>query len=230
MKKQYVSGLFLFLFGCGQNAAYITSAKCQSVRNGSSVTVSCNDGTVFVLNDGQEGAVGATGATGATGSQGIQGEKGDTGEAGANGHSAIVSQAPADSLVCTNGGVLISMGVDLNDNSTMEPTEVKQVATLCNGLNGSDGTNGQDGEDGEDGQDAVISQFAPIDLVNFCGNSSLAWSEVGFRLANGTIVASFSENANGKNTRWTVIRPGSYITTDGYGCNFTVTVSGQIVN
>jgi hypothetical protein len=45
-------------------------------------------------------------------------------------------------------------------------------------------------------------------------------------LSNGTILASFSDNISGYNTRWSVLVPGSYSTTDGDGCSFTVDNTG----
>ena len=36
------------------------------------------------------------------------------------------------------------------------------------------------------------------------------------------LIASFSENVNGKNTRFVSIGPGNYMTTDGTECTFTV--------
>lgn len=182
-----------------------------------------------------------------SGPMGPQGEKGDpgvSGEAGVNGHSVVFSTLDV-ATSCSNGGRTILIGLDLNDNFVLDAADGNiQSNEICNGTNGSngadgvdgqdgsngaDGQNGSDGSNGHDGVSPTLSPFMPTELVSFCGDVTRTWSEVGFRLANGMIVASFSENENGKNTRWTVIIPGTYRTTDGYSCNFTVTNTGQIL-
>lgn len=52
--------------------------------------------------------------------------------------------------------------------------------------------------------------------------------EVLLRTSSGRIIASFSQNASGLNTRFAVIAPGTYGTTDGTGCTFTVNVNGSV--
>lgn len=154
---------------------------------------------------------------GVEGPKGDQGDIGPMGPAGSSGHSVVfnsIAVAPS----CANGGRTILIAMDVNDNLTLDVADENlQSNEICNGANGSDGAT------------PVSPPFMPTELVSFCGNVDLLWSEVGFRLANGLIVASFSENANGKNTRWTILVPRAYTTTDGYGCNFTITPTGEIV-
>lgn len=67
-------------------------------------------------------------------------------------------------------------------------------------------------------------------IVDPCGDSP-GWDEVLLRLADGSIVASFSDNASGLNTRFTVIPHNSsqvYSTTDGTSCGFKVMNDGLI--
>jgi len=98
------------------------------------------------------------------------------------------------------------------------------------GTNGLDGQNGTNGQNGQDGQDAVINGFTIVEIINPCGNSPSVYDEVFLKLSNGQIVTSFSDNANGNNTRFSVLEPGSYRTTDGDNCYFTVNSNGEIVN
>ncbi len=94
-------------------------------------------------------------------------------------------------------------------------------------LNGTDGIDGQDGKDGLDIQNY---DFIPVGLVDPCGDKSGVYDEVFIRMANNTLVASFSNNANGDYTRLSVLVPGTYITTDGDNCTFTVSEEYDIVN
>jgi hypothetical protein len=68
---------------------------------------------------------------------------------------------------------------------------------------------------GVNGMDAITSVIDP------CGKQA-AYDEVLLQLSNGLLLASFSDNASGKNTRFSVIGNGNYVTTDGTGCRFTV--------
>lgn len=45
---------------------------------------------------------------------------------------------------CLSGGVEIKTGIDDNNNSTLEPSEVDNIDVVCNGSNGTDGLNGSD--------------------------------------------------------------------------------------
>jgi hypothetical protein len=54
------------------------------------------------------------------------------------------------------------------------------------------------------------------------------YDEVFLRLSTGVILASFSDNANGLNTRFSVLTAGSYQTTDATGCRFNVNASNVV--
>lgn len=98
------------------------------------------------------------------------------------------------------------------------------------GIDGKDGVNGKDGEDGEDGADAPTSPFTIVGILNPCGDASGIYDEIFLKLENGTIVSSFSDSASGQNTRFVVMVPGTYVTSDGDHCYFTITSTNQITN
>lgn len=98
------------------------------------------------------------------------------------------------------------------------------------GQNGSNGKDGVDGTNGKDGSDAPPTAFTPVGIVDPCGATPGYYNEVFLRLQNGTLLASFSDNSNGKNTRWAILVPGTYITTDGTNCTFTVDAHGMLTN
>ena len=62
---------------------------------------------------------------------------------------------------CTYGGIEIRVGLDLNNNTTLDPNEVTIVRWVCNGepgasgATGAQGAPGADGADGADGEDGI---------------------------------------------------------------------------
>lgn len=78
------------------------------------------------------------------------------------------------------------------------------------------GPKGDKGDDGKDGLDAIM------EIVDPCGDAPGIYDEVLIRMNDGRLLASFSDAASGQNTRFSIIVPGSYVTTDGSNCHFTV--------
>jgi hypothetical protein len=155
------------------------------------------------------------------------GLNGANGTNGTNGHNALtnlVSQADGGGSSCPTGGITVLSGTDLNNDGILEISEVSQAKDVCNGLAGAQGPAGINGTD------APSPPFSIVELVNPCGDAPYIYDELFLRLGNGRLVASFSDNSSGKNTRFSELVPGSYMTTDGDGCIFTVTSDFQIVN
>lgn len=136
-------------------------------------------------------------------------ENGNRGIPGVPGYNALLAAA-GGAPGCSNGGRTVLVGTDLNRDGTLEPEEVGHSFEVCNGANGTS------------------SPVAISELVDPCGDAAGIHDEVLLRLANGQLLASFSDNANGLNTRFSLIGPGSYQTTDGSGCNFTINADGSI--
>lgn len=67
-------------------------------------------------------------------------------------------------------------------------------------------------------------------IKDICGDAVGKVDEVILVLSNGQMLSSFSDNANGKNTRFALLTPGNYKSTDETNCFFTVNNAGQIVN
>jgi hypothetical protein len=82
-------------------------------------------------------------------------------------------------------------------------------AEVCNGV------------DGQDGQDAPPTPFSPVGVIDPCGPQG-PYDEVLLQLSNGLILASFSENQDGLNTRLVLLPDGIYKSTDGTSCIFKV--------
>jgi hypothetical protein len=67
-----------------------------------------------------------------------------------------------------------------------------------------------------------------VDTIDICGDGP-GVDEVLLRLSNGKILASFSQNASGLNTRFAILTPGNYVSTDSQNCFFTVQANGNVV-
>lgn len=149
---------------------------------------------------------------GPKGEQGERGIDGLSGSNGADGASCQVTSVPVDVLT-PNGGALITCGT----------TSV----LLVNGAPGADGT---DGQDGQDGADAPQTPYSITEVIDPCGASG-GQDEVLLKFANGTLVASFSDNGSALTTRLSILKAGSnYRTTDNDNCYFSVDSSGNIFN
>ena len=88
---------------------------------------------------GPQGPIGPQGQTGAQGAQGIQGVAGTNGTNGVDGKNTLVNTTtePAGTN-CANGGTKVEVGLDANNNGTLETGEVNATLTkyICNGNNG----------------------------------------------------------------------------------------------
>ncbi len=90
-----------------------------------------------------------------------------------------------------------------------------------NGLDGSNGTDGSNGLDGVAGRDGVN---AILEVVDPCGKQA-SFDEVLFRMSDGQLFAYFE---NGGSRYLTLIGAGSYVTTDGTACYFSVGADGSV--
>lgn len=134
------------------------------------------------------------------------------GSPGKNGHSVVHYVMPAGSA-CTNDGTIVFLATDMNDNLLFDSEDTNiQSMIICNGIN------------------SPPTQFTPVEIIDPCGDSPSINDEIFLKLYNGTLLASFSDNINGLNTRFSVIVSGSYRTTDGTNCYFSVDSSGNIYN
>jgi len=156
--------------------------------------------------NGTNGTNGKNGKDGSNGANGIDGKDGKDGLNGQDGVSPTLQVVVTQSITCSNGGtqvVLLTNGVP-------------QAFEICNGEVGQTGPQGASG--------------VPLDIeiIDPCGDAAGIYDEVLLRLPDKTLIASFSANANGQNTRLSVLTQGNYITTDGSNCRFSVDANGNI--
>ncbi len=175
------------LGACDGNAGIQLSSGLDSNRN--SLLDATEISHTEVLCDGANGLPGAKGA------------------AGSNGHNAVFSAVAAPSSVCTTGGSIILMAIDINDSGTYNinlPNQ--QSATICNGATG---------------MNADPSPYEIVSLIKPCGDT-VANKEVLLRLQNGQLLASVSDTVSGYNTRLAIVNDGNYIDTDPSACSFSI--------
>jgi hypothetical protein len=214
----------------GHNSLISLVGSAPSCVNGGVVVISgldLNDNGLLDSGEATASQVLCNGLDGSDGVSGSDGQDGIDGTNGVNGHNALAEViAPIDGggSSCTNGGVTLVTGVDLNDNTALELTEVTHTKDVCNGIDGTNGVNGLNG------LNAPPTPYTPVGLVDPCGPSG-GFDEVFVKMANGELVASFSDNSSGKNTRFSVIKSGlNYVTTDGDSCYFSVDALGNLFN
>lgn len=140
-----------------------------------------------------EVVVGPAGPRGEAGSDGERGEKGEQGEAGQPG---VAGQAGAD-------------GMDGQDGESCQVSELVNGALISCGDNSVVVLHGQD---------ATPEGYTISELIDPCGDEP-GFDEVLFKTYNGTLIAHYS-HANKQFL--TVVSPGTYRTTDGHSCIFTV--------
>jgi hypothetical protein len=128
---------------------------------------------------------------------------------GLNGHNALVGAVSlsVSDPTCSNGGTLFLAGTDLNDDGVLQVGETSASFKVCNGVNGTN---------------ATVSPLTPTVAIAPCGKNSSPYKEVLLGMYDGSILASFSDDANGKNTRLVLITDGSFQDTDQSGCVFYV--------
>ena len=102
---------------------------------------------------------GAPGAAGADGADGDDGTNGTNGANGTDGHNALINitdLSPGDPN-CTWGGFHFQGGLDANNDTILQPSEVTNETNACNGAPGADGADGADGSSGPPGSDANVN-------------------------------------------------------------------------
>jgi len=146
------------------------------------------------------GPVGPEGPAGPSGAPGPEGPPGTDGQDGVNSLVSVVPGSPCQTLL---------VGQDVNRNGVLDIDESQFSTNIC------------------DGDDAPVVPLSLTEILDPCGPQT-TYDEVLLRLANGTILASFSQNVNGLNTRFVVIPPGTYQTSDGTNCIFTINPDGSL--
>lgn len=159
-------------------------------------------------------------------------------------------------LVGCENNAQVTCVVTQNANSATVTCPNGSTATIDNGTPGPQGQPGQNGtsssisvspasptECPNGGQDIVVTNggvvsapytvcngvnpVSPVQLIAPCTMASSPWKEELVCLSNGEVLADFSDDASGLNTRLSLIPTGSYIDTDDSGCQFNVSIDNS---
>lgn len=190
----------------------ITTGTLQCATGGTTVLMAYDGNRNMSLDAEDFGFQSMTICNGTSGKDGAKGDTGDSGQDGSDGSDGAT-------------GAQGATGERGDDGAKGETGQAG-----ADGKDGATGKDGRDGSNGRDGRDAPPTSFTPVQIINPCGDASGVYDEVLLKLYSGEILASFSDNASGKNTRFSLIPAGSYMTTDGDNCYFTVTSNGVITN
>lgn len=198
-----------FLTSCGGTISdcYLNGKECPHAESGPK-------GDPGVDGDrGSDGDRGPMGLPGLSGERGKRGEQGEVGPSGPRGEEGLPGTSAVDGASCSVSTVLNGSLIECEDGTS----------SLV--LNGVDGQNGNDGINGEDGQDLEPGVYDVVEIISLCGPQS-GFSEVILRLANGDLLAHYSQ---GSKQFLTLLSPGSFVSTDGFACSFTVTEEMEVV-
>lgn len=199
--------LFISLH-CGKNPApqpnttYLTvTPNCVASPVPEGTLIKCDNGTSSIIKNGVDG-------------QSIVGPAGQNGKDGIGLVSTTVS---ANQQQCPGStGTIIIIAQDTLVTGVYSTQDAgQQMTVVCNGIQGQQGVAGQNGV-------SPSQPLAPISTIATCGSASSPYKEILLCLSNGQLLADFSDNASGANTRLTFIPTGSYQNTDNSGCNFNV--------
>ena len=99
------------------------------------------------------------------GKEGLSGPQGAPGSTGGITNGLIETEVlNAESIYCSQSGIMIHSGTDINSNGQLEEIERQTSVPVCDGLigsNGNDGSMGTNGADGTAGAPALVEQSSP---------------------------------------------------------------------
>lgn len=122
--------------------------------------------------------------------------------------------------------------LSLQDDQISDATTISGLQTNVNSLNMQLADTVVELDELQGQYETILVQLATlqgytniVSIKNPCGNQG-SHDEVFLRLSDGKYLASFSDNINGYNTRFSVLTNGNYMTTDGTHCYFSVDSDG----
>jgi hypothetical protein len=138
--------------------------------------------------------------------QGTPGQQGPTGPVGKDGIDGVQGEQGADGSPGQDGAA----GASCTIEAVTEGAEV-----TCGGQTVLV-------RDGVKGADAVVPLHV-AGYIDLCGNGE----EVLLRMSDGNVMAHYSQ---GSKQYLKLLKPGSYVTTDGLACAFTLDAAGTVTD
>jgi hypothetical protein len=181
---------------------------------------------------------------------------GESGERGREGVGAGINTEPARKEVCSNGGVVITTFRDFNNDNINSVYDITiSVNVICNGTNGTsltieqatscpnggvkirsttstidvcgglNGVNGLDGTNGLNGADGTA-----VTPIKFCNDDHTKYPEYGLLIDDKLFAVYWGATPASKNSQAFLaeITPGTYKSTGGNNCTFTITENLEV--
>lgn len=123
----------------GESIQGPAGSSCSVTPGEGVYTIACDDETRVTLRDGVDGIAGQNGADGVDGT------------GGANGSVIALYPIAVGDVICSNGGVLVAVGVDDDRNGHLHASEEDAWNWVCNGAPGAAGAQGVPGAQGPEG-------------------------------------------------------------------------------
>lgn len=212
----YTSIFLMILAGCGTETDFISGPAGANGKDGATGAQGSQGNQGAQGDKGDKGDQGNQGSQGNPGATGPQGNPGLPGAPGSNGHNSLLTltRGTVSTSLCAAGtGLLVKSGLDLNNDNSLANSEVNASSFVCDGVAGAP---------------APANPYQVVSIIDPCGDAPGIYDEVFLKFSNGTVLASFSDNANGDNTRFSLLPAGSYVTTDGSNCHVSVDGSGNV--
>ena len=201
------SGKLYFPDGSYQDKAQMVGPKGDKGDTGAAGPA--NNLTMGTVTTGNPGTAAGASITGTAPNQVLnllipQGPKGETGSYGFNSLVSLADEAPG--VNCTNGGIKISSGLDVNRSNVLDANEMTQQKFVCNGASSSNAVFTMQ---------MISGKSYKIDL------STLPFN------ANGTISGA---GTNTPNETWTISASGQLIVYNtGLGTATFTLISGDVI-
>lgn len=90
------------------------------------------------------------------------------------------------------------------------------------GAPGSDGNKGDKGDDGATGPQGPKGDDAQLQVIDPCGDAPGIIDEVVIKMPDGSFLALLTANLSGDYSRLALLPDGSYVTSDGSNCLFSI--------
>lgn len=124
--------------------------------------------------------------------------------------------------MAANSSQMGSLAALVASNNTLTQSQIASIQSTISSLQASSNTTTV--------QIATLQGYKNIVAIKDPCGAQGGWNEVFLQLADGHYLASFSANMSGDYTRLVQLIDGTYTTTDGTNCSFTVSGGGTVIS
>lgn len=144
--------------------AMVSSAPIASCPNGGMTVQSGIDTNANQILELSEATNAQYICNGVNGTDGMDGMDGAMGTSSYNAQIAVTTE-PIGSH-CSDGGSLVNVGWDVNNNAILDASEITSFSYICKGVSGLDGFNGSNGSNGFSTISVTLTESAGANCIN----------------------------------------------------------------